>query len=580
LVVCLSETGPNFDTFKELAPMMKYAFQNRVTEWSYSSSKTYRDPFNEVQLDVIFESPDGEEARVPAFWAGEQTWRVRYSSPTAGTHRYRSACSDESNSDLHGQEGALEVKPYEGENPLMAHGPLRVAANRRHLEHRDGTPFFWLGDTWWMGLCQRLRWPGGFRTLTADRVAKGFTVIQIVAGLYPDMPPFDERGANEAGFPWDTTYSRINPAYFDMADLRIDWLVESGLVPCIFGCWGYFLPWTGVDRMKQHWRNLVARYWAYPVVWCLAGEATMPYYLSDEYEGFLDSLSQQKSKVNQRDRERDAEFQKAGWSELAAYIRRVDPRHHPLTIHPTRYGHDQVNDPSVLDIDMLQTGHSGYRTLATTVDMMTETLARKPEMPVLVAEVNYEGIAESSREENQRFLFWSCLLSGAAGHTYGANGIPQLDSRGEAYGLSPHGMSWGGMPWEDASQLPGSTQVGLGKRLLQRYPWWEFEAHPEWVDPHQTSEDRYSAYAAGIPGRVRVVFIPTDAAWPVRRGQMAIKGIEAGVRYRGFYFNPKTGQEHDIGAVTPNAEGTYQLPKPPIIQDWVVVLEKEGLRST
>jgi hypothetical protein len=35
----------------------------------------------------------------------------------------------------------------------------------------------------------------------------------------------------------------------------------------------------GLDMVKRHWRNLVARYAAYPVVWCAAGEATMTYYL-------------------------------------------------------------------------------------------------------------------------------------------------------------------------------------------------------------------------------------------------------------------------------------------------------------
>jgi len=30
--------------------------------------------------------------------------------------------------------------------------------------------------------------------------------------------------------------------------------------PCIVGCWGYFMPWMGVEKMKKHWRNLVARY--------------------------------------------------------------------------------------------------------------------------------------------------------------------------------------------------------------------------------------------------------------------------------------------------------------------------------
>lgn len=80
-------------------------------------------------------------------------------------------------------------------------------------------PFFWLADTWWMVLCKRLSWPENFQLFTADRVAKGFTVIQIVAGLYPNMPAFDERGVNEAGFPWDMDFEQINSGNFAMADL-------------------------------------------------------------------------------------------------------------------------------------------------------------------------------------------------------------------------------------------------------------------------------------------------------------------------------------------------------------------------
>ena len=73
-----------------------------------------------------------------------------------------------------------------------------------------------------MGLCERLKWPDEFRTLAEDRREKGFTVIQIVAGLYPDMPAFDPRGKNEAGFPWTENYGSIRPEYFDRADERMN----------------------------------------------------------------------------------------------------------------------------------------------------------------------------------------------------------------------------------------------------------------------------------------------------------------------------------------------------------------------
>ena len=531
----------------------RHGICHHVCEWGYHSGKRYNDPFNEVELDVLFSDEAGHTWRVPAYWAGELEWRVRFAPPAAGSYRYRTLCSDEDNADLHGQEGLLEVAPYSGDHPLYAHGPLRVSADGRHLEHADGTPFFWLGDTWWYGLCKRLAFPEDLGELIADRVAKGFTLIQIVAGLYPDAPAFDERGANEAGFPWEPEYARLNPAYFDMADLRIQALVRAGLVPCIVGCWGYHLLWLGMDRMKQHWRNLVARYGAYPVVWCLAGEGAMPYYLSKDKAG-------------------DAAALKRGWTEMARYLQALDPYDHPITIHPTNAGRDQVEDDSVLDLDMLQTGHGGYASIPNTVRAVQRAAARTPHMPVVLGEVCYEGILEGSREEIQRFMFWNALLSGVAGFTYGANGIWQVNTEQAPFGPSPHGASWGNRPWREAYRLPGSGQLGVGKRLLERYPWWRFESHPEWVEPHATLEEPVQPYAAGIPGEVRVIYFARPLApW---MAPYHLCALEADVRYRAFFFDPKDAAEYPLGTVTGAA--SWQVPTAPIIQDWVLVLERQS----
>lgn len=534
--------------------------QNCMAEWSYASGTPYADPFNDVTLDVIVTDPDGKELRIPAFWSGDLTWRVRYASPKTGVHGFRTECSDTENTDLHGRDGQIHVAPYEGANPLFAHGPLTVSADRRTFKHIDGTPFFWLGDTWWMGLCKRLEWPGEFKELLADRVAKGFSVIQIIAGLYPDMPAFDPRGANEAGFPWEADYARINPAYFDMADLRIAALVRSGLVPCIVGCWGYFLPWMGVERMKQHWRHLIARWGAWPVLWCLAGEGTMPFYLSEN-------------------REEDAAFQKRGWTELGRYLHEIDPYEHPVSIHPSNAARKIVEDDSVLDFNMLQTGHGDRDSLLNTVRLATEAYAMQPVMPMLNSEVCYEGIAESCRSEIQRLMFWVSVLSGACGHTYGANGIWQLNRREQPYGPSPHGMSWGNTPWDEAAQLPGSGQLGLAKRLLERYPWWRFEPHPEWViEPGWSEERPMASYAAGIPGEVRFLYLPR-LPW----GDIVIGGIEPGTSYRAFLYNPVNGEQLPLDDVIPDADGRWTIKQTtetgnrrfvlPLYQDWLIVME-------
>ncbi|HEX2748799.1 MAG TPA: DUF5060 domain-containing protein, partial [Verrucomicrobiales bacterium] len=205
---------------------------NVMVEMEVKAERTYTDPFNEVTLDVVFTDPRGKEAKVPAFWAGGNTWKVRYSSPLPGTHRFQSTCTEAQDAGLHALSGRIQVTGYTGKNLLCIHGGLKVAEDKRHFAYGDGRPFFWLGDTWWMGLTKRLAWPEDVKALTENRLEKGFTVVQIVAGLYPDMPAFDARGENEAGFPWEKDYARIRPEYFDMADRRIFYIADKGLVPC------------------------------------------------------------------------------------------------------------------------------------------------------------------------------------------------------------------------------------------------------------------------------------------------------------------------------------------------------------
>ena len=448
---------------------MLHATQHQITEWAVGSNRPYEDPFNEVDVEFSIKGPGGQTWRVPAYWSGGQQWRVRFAPLEIGRYQYQSLCTDASNTDLHGVKGTLEVFPTKTPNPLFQRGSLQPASSCRTLEHADGTPFFWLGDTWWMGLCKRFSWPEDFQLLTADRVKKGFTVIQIVAGLYPDMPGLDPRSANEAGFAWEEDYARINPCYFDMADLRIGWLVRAGLLPCIVGCWGYYLPLLGIEKMKKHWRYLIARWGAYPVVWCAAGEAAMPYYLSEDKEG-------------------DSRRQTEGWTEMTQYIRETDPFKRLITIHAPAIGRDQINDASALGLDMIQAGHGGAASVERSISLIAEERKREPKMPVVVAEVNYEGILHGTGEETQRWNFWAAFLSGTAGHTYGANGLWQANTKEAPHGPSPHGADWGDTLWENAYRLPGCKQLALAKRLLERYRWWEFEPHPDWVDPSGSAE--------------------------------------------------------------------------------------------
>ncbi len=504
---------------------------NRVAEVALLSEKTYANPFLEVELDAVVTRPDGKQLRVPAFWAGDNRWCFRYASDQLGQHAWRSECSDKTNTKLHGIEGKIEVTAYAGDNLLYRHGPIQIAEDRRHFAHTDGTPFLWLGDTWWKGLCKRLTWEG-FQELTADRKTKGFNVVQIVCGPYPDENPFEARWENEGGKPYLTRdFSVVNPKYFHYADRRIAHLADAGIVPAIVGSWARpdcdGLQTAGVVGMKRHWRNLIARYGTYPTVWILAGEWTPP------------QLSQ--------------------WTEIGKYVRTADPYRHPTTIHA-----------GVVDfIDFTLVGGSHDEAAAITPDVLAglTTVRATSQKPVLCGETCYEGHMQQGFQYVQRHMFWMYMLSGAAGHTYGAAGVWHASVEGDPGIANVYDFT----TWREGMNYPGSTQLGLGKKLLEKYPWWRFEPHPEWVEP--------GCYAAGIPGEVRLIYLPRRNVYNWI-GPM-VKNLESDVDWHVCYFDPATGRTFDQGTIQAQAKPGDKTAKPiefqknvPSPQDWVLVIER------
>lgn len=522
-------------------------FQNVVLDLDFDAAGTYSDPYNEVELDVVFNGPNAESFIVPAFWDGGRLWKARFAASAVGDWTYETRCSNAADSGLHGRTGSISVSEYTGDNLLLRRGRLRVAPNKRSFQYADGSPFLWLGDTWWMGLTTRLDWPASFRALAADRLAKGFNVVQIVAGPYPDMDAWDPRGRNEAGFPFTDDFRSINPSYYQHADTKLAYLADAGLVPCIVGMWGYYLPQLGVERTKRFWRYLVARYGAYPVVWCMAGEGAMSWYLS-------------------KTKDADAETQKKGWTEVMAYVRGIDGYHNLITIHPTRFGRDQVVDDAYMDFEMLQTGHNGISSVATTIESLRKATAREPRMPVITSEVNYEGILGRSWHDIQRLCVYHSIFNGSAGHTYGANGIWQVNGDTEPYGPSPHGRTWGNTPWREAAQLPGSRHVGIAGRFVQQYLWNQFERRNDWIPEPKDPDDPYAPYAVGIPRQLRIAYFPN--CWDTRR----IENIEPDVAYHAHWFDTMTGNIIDIGDVKPDSNNGWHPPFPPEVRDWILVM--------
>ena len=521
-----------------------------VFEASYTTTKSYSNAFSDIEVNVVF-GKDGKQWVVPAFWADGKKWIVRFAPPQQGSYSYHVECSDKTNADLNGKEKILRVGPYLGRNPLIQHGFIQVASGGRHFEQADRTPFLWLGDTWWKGLCKRLTWDG-FQELTADRKAKGFSVVQIVCGPYPDEDAFSPSLENEGGMPYRARdFSIINTSYFDYADRRIQHLVEAGIVPAMVGAWGRSdcdaMQVVGTAGLKKHWRNLVARYGAYPVVWILAGEI-----------------------------EDRTTWGEGPWAEVASYVRSIDPYHHPLTCHtyPGKGRRGFEGDISEVDFELIGGSHDAPTSVAAeTLAMFVAACEKYPPMPALCGETCYEGHMQQGFGDTQRHLFWMYMLNGAAGHTYGAAGVWHAGVEGDpgvassAFGVH-RVYDW--TTWKEGMQYAGSKQLGLGKKLLEEYSWWQFEPHPEWVEP--------GCFAAGIPGQVRFIYRPRRNVY--NWSGPIVRNLEKNVDWHAFYFDPATGRRFDLGPINAKAKGgpptnpTFDfendLPSP---QDWILVLE-------
>jgi hypothetical protein len=608
----------------------------RMAALTFSTRRHYDNPFADIEVSVVFVG-DGGTWRVPAFWRGGRRWTVRFAPPRPGRYRYSVETTDPGDTALNGRTGAVTIRPYSGSNPLLMHGVPQVSRSGRHFEHADGTPFFWLGESWYSGLSTRVSW-AGFKKITRDRRDKGFTVVEMCAGLAvtnEEDAPVDPPFRNEGGAVWDPEWTSLNPRFFDYADRRIEHLIDSGIAPAIIGGWNKVLTQMGIENLKRHWRYVVARYGAYPVFWIVGGEIYDP---APEHLVGRDPAGTVSG----------SDMTTPGWTEVARYVRDIDPYHRPLSSHEYAPPFDTpLADETLKDFDLFQTGHVDWPSIPTQIGQVNLHYSRRTvRKPLVQGEIGYENYGSVHLDNFQRAAYWTCMLNGAAGFSYGTVETASFLSNEQPWARVK--MSF--YSWEDALDFPGSRQVGLAAQLLRTYRWWEFAPHPDWVDPAGTTllepRDDVTAfgddiahgvlendpveslprgpwaeragnwrlpYAAGVPGHVRIIYLPYFGSLPPK-SPLRVRALEPDSTYRSFYWQPALGIRIDVGTVTCHSDGSgsvdlsrierrvldaggiyrgeiggrhwddfgtgqtvedfvYTPPPPPTVGDWVLVLE-------
>ncbi|MBM4029771.1 MAG: DUF4038 domain-containing protein [Planctomycetes bacterium] len=425
---------------------------------------------------------------------------------------------------------------------------LKVSENKRFLVTAEGKPFFWLGDTAWE-LFHRLNREDAEHYLM-NRAKLGFTVIQAVALAELDGLNTPNAYGHRPLVDNDPTRPDVKPGpdndYWDHVDYIVRRANELGLRIGFLPTWGdkwhrnsgkgplVFNPYNA--RAYGKW--LGRRYRDAGVVWILGGDKFVG---DDEERRTLEAM--------------------------ARGLREGDRGRHLITFHSTGQYSSAIyfHDAPWLDFNMVQTGHTRDR------DNYTSVLAeycRTPLKPVLDGEPGYENIPHAFNPANGRlaaiharqFCYWA-LFSGAFGHTYGCNEVWQMWQPGRESLIGAQ------VPWFEAIALPGAGQMRHARTLIESGPYFDRMPDPSLVVPPNTTGPDYVAACRAPDARYALIYFPSGRPATIRT--FLLKGPRLAARW----YDPRTGERHDLPAVEVAPWKTTEFKPPAADQDWVLVLE-------
>jgi hypothetical protein len=571
-------------------------------------SKTKRaNPYTETKVWVDLKGPDFAK-RCYGFWDGGDTFRVRIMATAPGNWNWRSG-SEPTDPGLDEASGAFTASEWteaqKAENPSR-HGMIRPSANGHAFQYADGTPFLLIGDTWWATPTFRFRWrdedtlrplgpDAGFKEFVAYRRHQEFNSVAILAALpnwaNDDRPPklttsdgtvlrsawkqagtesaksmTDEAGHRAFPFPgkvpgyenYFPDVERIDPAYFQSLDRKIDYLNAQGFVPFIEvarrdvgQAWKKYYPWP------QSYVRYIEYIWSrYQANICLFSP------IHYDYSGETIPAADWNSAANQV----IDDYGLPPFGTLAGT--------NPDGSSMRNWGHtDKARWLGFHQIGNLRT-HDSYA-------LLTDIFRANPPVPAINGEPYYDGMqnVEGGTAESAALcrsaMYGSVLSGGLGGHIYGAGGWNGGIWSGEVEAASKYPM-WQVFQWPSGDQMRHLKTFILseGRRYQDLVP---FTDH---VSPNQSAGPKAStgwAFGAATPGRDLLLFY-FEKDCP----QAVVSGAKINARYSARYFDPRNGQWNGAAvAVVADASGHIALPPFPkqlakSDNDWALKLTQAG----
>ncbi len=538
-----------------------------ATELSFSPDKAYSDNDGfDVSMDAVFTNrTSGTSLKIPAFFDGNNTFRVRFAPTEYGIWDVKTECADEPS--LNGITKTVGANAYTGELEIYKRGFVNAEQGKKYFTYADGTPFLYIGDTHWAMYSEELNTAGPngggiqtdshFKYIVDKRVEQGFTVYQ----SEPINAPFN-------------LSDRLSGSDLDglqTADIYYKYIAEKGLVHANAE---FFYPNQLTDKLvnNQAYLEKISRYWvarfgAYPVMWTLAQE--------------VDNDCQGDAKYN---------YMNNPWVKIAEYIHKYDAYSHPLTAHQRGTGHTTVtgtgsereaNGMSAFAFaekfnNNFATGHSwwgaqwGFKKNRRYADDVPKDYWAS-EKPAVMYESPY--CYQWTDDFGARVQSWVAFLSGMCGYGYGVidvwaykGGYNAKIIDGTVHEVTDDDLK---KKWSEVLECPSTLQLAHLKTFLEKYEWWTFI--PDFYDMSFFLGNQDCLYANASNGNGTYIIYMYNRNTSTGR----LTNLDEKSTYSLMWFNPRTGEytEGDKNVQGDNKQ-RYSLPDKPDIEDWVLIVTK------
>jgi hypothetical protein len=387
----------------------------------------------------------------------------------------------------------------------MARALIRVSPNGRYFVDRDGSPFFWLGDTQWQL----------FRDFTLqetelilkDRSRKGFSVIQaMVTGVGDGMIP-----NKDGDTPWlDDDPATPNEAYFKKVDAIVRLARDYGLILAMYLCHNAQRNYINVRNAREYTRWVSSRYRNQPhLIWVFVTEVPIQVYLP-----LIRELV-----VGIREGSKNAQ--------MISY--------HPDPVAPA-LSSGEIHTEKWLAFNMIQTWNY-YEGI---YGWVTRDYHRKPPKPVVMAEGAYEAGTEYGFPITPLLVrqqaYWSYLSGGF--HSYG------------------HNHNWRVPPdWKSALNAPGARQMKILGQIFRARNWWDLVPDQGIFLSQSVAGTTRNTAARSANGDWIMAYLANPSTVSID-----LSKITSGTKVKAKWIDPRTGKASLIGTFRNSEMPTFSSP--------------------